>query len=291
MTGLTEDTEIWTDWHPGERHLQERAGVAGRLSMHQLRGFMTDQHRLFFNQRPFMVVGAVDESGRPWASLLAGPVGFVQAPSPRRLILSARPDASDPLTAGLRVGAELGLLGIEFATRRRNRVNGRIAALDDGGITLAVEQAFGNCPKYIGPQDYSFTAARGPAASVRSDDAAVRACLARADRFFLVTSSTGGVDVSHRGGPAGFIEADPLGGLLIPDYPGNNYFNSLGNLLLNPRAGLLIPDPVSGALLHLTGRAEILWADSPTPPQGGPGRGWRFIPEAGLLRQAVLAQG
>jgi uncharacterized protein len=44
-------------------------------------------------------------------------------------------------------------------------------------------------------------------------------------------------------------------------YPiaGNFFFNTLGNLTVNPRAGLLFIDFATGDLLYLTVDAEIIW--------------------------------
>ena len=47
--------------------------------------------------------------------------------------------------------------------------------------------------------------------------------------------------------------------LEFPDYPGNNMFNTLGNLARHPRAGLLFVDFDSGDLLQLTARVGIQW--------------------------------
>jgi hypothetical protein len=44
-----------------------------------------------------------------------------------------------------------------------------------------------------------------------------------------------------------------------PDYPGNGFFNTLGNLTLDPRAGLVFVDFAAGTLLHVAGRATIIW--------------------------------
>jgi hypothetical protein len=49
--------------------------------------------------------------------------------------------------------------------------------------------------------------------------------------------------------------------LLFPDYRGNNMFNTLGNIISNPRTGLLFPDFQSGSALQLSGSARILWED------------------------------
>lgn len=68
-----------------------------------------------------------------------------------------------------------------------------------------------------------------------------------------------GVDVSHRGGNPGFIRVEE-GVLKIPDYVGNNYFNTLGNLAVNPRVGLLVIDFERGDLLFLAATVDVLWA-------------------------------
>ncbi len=68
-----------------------------------------------------------------------------------------------------------------------------------------------------------------------------------------------GVDVSHRGGKPGFVRVDDARTLSAPDFIGNFFFNTLGNLTLNPRAGLLFIDFENGDLLYLAVTAEILW--------------------------------
>ena len=54
-------------------------------------------------------------------------------------------------------------------------------------------------------------------------------------------------------------------------------FNTLGNLAVNPRAGLVIPDFENRKTLQLTGRAQLLWGiDDPGNETGGTGRYWEF---------------
>lgn len=108
--------------------------------------------------------------------------------------------------------------------------------------------------------------------------------VAAADTAFVASSTPpgtaqagGGVDVSHRGGRPGFIRAGEDGAFEIPDYRGNRFFNTLGNLLAYPRAGLLIVDFASGDVLQMTGTAEIVWDG---PPGAAPvaERLWRLKP-------------
>jgi predicted pyridoxine 5'-phosphate oxidase superfamily flavin-nucleotide-binding protein len=253
-------------FHRGERLVQERVGVAARMQVagRAIRGYMSEQHRDFFEQLPFVVVGSVDASGQPWASIVAGPPGFMAA-SADLLTIGALPLAGDPLV--VRPGALVGLLGIEPHTRRRNRMNGVVESVDAQGFCVRVQQSFGNCPKYIQAREPSYVP-RAPGTVVRSaalDDFAVRMLLA-ADTFFIASAYPGGgegrshgVDVSHRGGNPGFISVSD-GALRVPDYSGNNYFNTLGNLAINSRAGLLVVDFVTGDLLFVAVTVEIVWS-------------------------------
>lgn len=252
-------------FHAGEHALQARAGLRERMAdigARVIRDHMPEQHREFFALLPFLLVGSVDGQGQPWASALHGTPGFVQSPDARRLRIAARPPASSALAAHLRTGASLGLLGLQPHTRRRNRMNGRVAALDDGGFEVAVEHSFGNCPKYIRVREaHALNDAAPPAAPEARpalDDEA-RALIAAADTLFIASAHAGQVDVSHRGGAPGFVGLDEEGRLLLPDYAGNFFFNTLGNLLLEPRAGLLFIDFKRGDLLQLSASAELVW--------------------------------
>jgi predicted pyridoxine 5'-phosphate oxidase superfamily flavin-nucleotide-binding protein len=290
-------TSSTSPWHRGEQILQEREGVVERLAelgARIVRDFMPEQHRAFFAQLPFLVLGAVDAQGAPWASLVEGAPGFLSSPDPRTLRVDALPDAGDPIAPLLRPGAALGALGIELPTRRRNRANGVIEATDARGFALHVQQSFGNCPQYIQ------TRARAAGVDARTravedlgaslDDVA-RAQIERADTFFVASyadEGTRAVDVSHRGGKPGFVRVD--GDVLtIPDFAGNLQFNTLGNLLLNPRAGLCFVDFARGDLLQLSGATELVFDGPELASFAGAERLWRCRVQRALRRSGALA--
>ena len=290
-------------FHQGERAVQARLGVEERMAevgKHVIRDFMPDQHREFFGQLPFVLVGSVDALGRPWASVLVGEPGFVRSPDPRRLDIAARPIEGDPLAKRLRLGAPLGFLGIEPITRRRNRVNGHVSGQDEHGFSVSVDQSFGNCPQYIQGRDYGFARdARDVRPRARevlaAFDADAQAHITAADTLFVATHAAAakgeaarGADVSHRGGRSGFVKIEDERTLLIPDFTGNLFFMTLGNIALNPVAGLLFIDFERGDLLTLTGRAEIVWEGEELVGFEGAERAWRFHLETGLrLRDAL----
>jgi len=294
-------------FHAGEQAVHERLGIRERmvgLGQKVIRTAMPEQHQRFFEQLPFMLVGSVDSAGQPWASVLVGKPGFVQAPGAKRLDFRARPIPGDPLAEGLAAGAQLGFLGIELHTRRRNRVNGHVVAADAQGFSVEVDQSVGNCPQYIQGREFEWVRDASDlrprateALSALEDDA--RALIARSDTLFIATQAppvagdpdvtTGrGADVSHRGGRAGFVKIEDERTFLVPDFTGNFFFMTMGNLQLNPRAGVLFIDFDSGDLLTLTGTAEVVWGGEALAAFDGAERAWRFRIESGWrLRNAL----
>ncbi|WP_339948399.1 pyridoxamine 5'-phosphate oxidase family protein [uncultured Albimonas sp.] len=259
-------------FHGGELEAQARAGVgeAAAAGGAFIRDHMPEQHRAFFAGLPFLVVAGGDAQGRTWASILEGPEGFATSPDPRRLNLGRGLAPADPLAETFERGGEIGLLGIELATRRRNRLNGRLRREGEGeGFALEVWQSFGNCPQHILPRERRVEGGRpGPVRVSDRLSGEQAARISAADTFFIASGfaasgredgAAGGFDASHRGGPQGFVRVEGGGALSFPDYAGNNFFNTLGNLLRDPRVGLVFVDFESGGLLHLSGRASIDW--------------------------------
>jgi len=254
-------------FHAGEQAIQIRAGVREKIEevgSRMIRPYMPEQHREFFALLPWLLVGSTDAGGQPHASLLWGEPGFTRSPEPTLLRINARLEGDDPLAAHLSDGAKLGVLGLEPPTRRRNRMNGAVIENDADGFTVAVAQSFGNCPKYIQARPWQMASRKpGPLEQGQGLDARWLPLALRADTLFIASQHgdplAGGVDVSHRGGTPGFVSLGADGRLWLPDYRGNSMFNTLGNLLHEPRCGLLFIDFESGDLLQLEARAELYW--------------------------------
>lgn len=266
-------------FHAGEVALQASLGVRDKLAAlgpRLIRDHMPDQHRELFGKLPTMFVGTLDRDGQPWATIVHGPPGFVRTPDEHTLALATYPPADDPARAGLEVGAAVGLLGLEPHTRRRNRANGVIVAADERAWHVLVHQSFGNCPRYIharAPVARPTPPPGLPTAEGARLSPAAHDLIARSDTLFLATSSAGrltpadlaagtgaGVDVSHRGGRAGFVAVHRRADgdeLVVPDYAGNAMFCTLGNLLAWPRAGLLVLDYQRGDVLQLAATATV----------------------------------
>ncbi|MFJ5228952.1 pyridoxamine 5'-phosphate oxidase family protein [Kitasatospora sp. NPDC088391] len=277
---------VRTGFHEGELAVQLRAGatrqaarLAGMLAPADLSGGATR----FLAGRTFAAIAARDTDGALWTSPLTGPPGFLHASSPTTLDVRALPAAGDPLE-DLPAHQAVGLIALEFAARRRLRINGTLSHAHRHGLRVDVEQAYGNCPQYIqsrqlhsGPGTAPDTGPVRRGRGLTADDIDL---VRRADTLVIGTTHPArGNDASHRGGPPGFVRVEG-GALWWPDYRGNNMFNTLGNLQADPAAALLFCDFTTGRTLHLSGRAALEWTGTGVPgDDDDTGRRVRFTPE------------
>ncbi|MEU7886078.1 pyridoxamine 5'-phosphate oxidase family protein [Microbispora bryophytorum] len=252
--------------HAGEIAVQRRTGV--RLSGHgsaRVRAEIPEVAARFLESQRMVVIGAEDREGRVWAAPLTGRPGFVAPSGDRTILVDAVPVA--PLAGVFDVEHDIGMLAVEPWTRRRMRVNGR-ARRDGDHLILRTEQVYSNCPKYLQKRTIVEDLEPGERTSRSGDrlSEAQREWVTAADTFFVATHAPGlGSDVSHRGGDPGFVEVVDDRRLVWPDYAGNLMYMTLGNLELNPAAGLLFLDWATGDALHLTGRARVDWEPREVP--------------------------
>lgn len=221
---------------------------------------------------PFVIVGSLDEAGRPWASILSGPTGFASVVDDG-LKIDAQPACGDPLVSTMANGGDVGMLAIDFARRTRYRVNGN-ASPASGHLLVNVKQCYRNCPQYIHGRSAEYRERRPAieeppsARRLSALDEWSFGIVSRAETFFIATHGCGtrcddprlGADVSHRGGNAGFVEVRADGKrVAFPDYIGNFMFNTLGNLARYPRCGLLFIDFATGRTVQVTGTVSVDW--------------------------------
>ena len=252
-------------FHSGEIAVQERAGVrdiaedVGEGIVDHLPPGASG----FLELRQMAVLGTVDSDGRVWASVVTGQPGFIETVDDRTLKILARASSSDPLFRNLTKEGHVALFAPDFVASRRVRVNGR-GVIKQGAIYIRTEEVYGNCRRYL--QERLFIGERKTSATDQSAEignalsATQQQQIARADTFFIATDNPErGADVSHKGGNPGFVRVVDDKHLAFPDYNGNSMFNTLGNLTVNPHAGLLFIDFDSGRTLQLSGRASIDW--------------------------------
>ena len=277
-------TQEQSPFHWGEQEVQTRLGIRDKveeIGRRIVRDYFPEQHREFYTLLPFLIVGMTDAQDRLWASILTGQPGFITSPTVRELRIATQPLFGTPIADRFQVGANIGILGILPENRRRNRCIGQISEVDAEGITIEIAQTFGNCPQYIQTRDIEVLPdIASPQTEKQVEqgdrlDAQAKLLIQQSDTLFIATAYSAGqtssdtpstvknpafgTDVSHRGGKPGFVRVENDQTVVFPDFTGNLVFNTVGNILVNPRAGLLFIDYETRDLLYLTGRAEIVW--------------------------------
>lgn len=274
-------------YHRGEIAVQELLGERSQavLNGRVISSVIPAPARPFVGQQSCVAIGWLDTSGDPWASLVVGEPGFASCDQDGTALTIrttggiVHPSSfhDDVLAAGA-----LGMLFIDLATRRRLRVNGVVDRSTARALRVAVEQAFPNCPKYIQRRERVDAATLvSPATTSRGlgAPAHLESWLSRTDTAFVASvGPEGRIDCSHRGGRRGYMRLDG-DAVVVPDYPGNSMFCSLGNMTVEPRAGLVLVDFDAQQQLHLSGDVSVEMARTdPTEPTGGSGRWWTLRP-------------
>ncbi|KAF9305986.1 hypothetical protein BGZ74_008060 [Mortierella antarctica] len=199
-------------WHRGERLFQDRVQVREAIQGASaiFRPSLTPQHQDFVPGLNYIFVGSLDESGRPWVSMVCNCPKYITI----REMAPIEPLVSSSMTSLQEV--------FHYGTATNTTFQG----LSD------FEQGI-----------------------VRRAD-----CLFIASRYIdeSLPDQTSGMDCNHRGGNPGWIRVDGEGkSIVFPDYSGNRFFNTLGNIAADPRVGLLFVDFDTGDCLHVTGTAQI----------------------------------
>lgn len=247
-------------YHSGEIEAQRRAGAreladrVGRI----IGPAIPSAAAAFLSHRQFVVAATVSASGAVHASLLGGVRGFASATTPSTIEMRPEYGHTGDVRDDIEATGTIGLLAIDFSSRRRMRANG-VAVLRDEAIVVSTREVYSNCPQYIHERaDEILVSPRATRMSV-SLSVAQQSLIRAADTFFIASSHPdAGADASHRGGDRGFVSAASTS-LRWLDYPGNNMFNTIGNLIVNPRCGLLFTDFATGAALRIEGRASVEW--------------------------------
>lgn len=260
------------NFHEGEARIQAESGVdTTSFDAGVDEPFRPEFHAnevQFVNRRTFSVAASVDCQGRPWASPLIGLADrLFSVESATTVLITPQDIGGDPLFDNIDATGELGVLYFDPSRRRRAKSLGKATSTPDRSINYRMHRHFGLCTKYIFKRQHDMTDKDLPAVGTMATtvqtptdclDANDRTQLESADTVFLASHHTEhGADATHRGGPPGFVTVIDDVTLSMPDYLGNGMFQTLGNLLLDDRIGLLSVDFNTGRTLQFTGHGRI----------------------------------
>jgi predicted pyridoxine 5'-phosphate oxidase superfamily flavin-nucleotide-binding protein len=256
---------VRSQYHSGEREAQRLAGEQDIADAREgmVRSAIPRQVFEWLREQTLLAIATLEASDHLWATVVPGERGFLEpdATGTHLWIQGAMPST---VLTGLKSGGNIGLLAIDLNSRQRMRINGTATALP-AGLHVSVQEAFFNCPKYITRRTALPSATNSERAEREGSQLLAEhlQLLNETDVLFLATTHPErGLDVSHRGGDPGFVQLLPDGRIRVPDYTGNSLFNSLGNLLIDTRVALAVPNLRTGTILQITGTAAIRWNDT-----------------------------
>lgn len=272
-----------TPYHIGEATVQE---LFGEKKLAERNGKVITDKIIpgainFIEKQPFFLASSRNLEGELWISPLAGAAGFIRVAGESSISLNTEllySNPSDVFWRNVKETHKIGLLFIELSSRRRFRINGSITT-EDNNLIITISQAYPNCPKYIQQRHGHPTQKPHYHDQVTKGQILIQPfvnLIRNADTFFVGScSATGDMDASHRGGPPGFVTIKDDSTLVIPDYPGNSMFNTLGNFHVNPAAAITFIDFENNTTLQLSGSAEV-FSTQDEPPPGQTNRYWVF---------------
>ncbi|CAG8951235.1 hypothetical protein HYFRA_00007982 [Hymenoscyphus fraxineus] len=271
-------------FHDGEKTMHKLLQIPMRDNPTQ--PFLTPYAANTLTRSPILALGALDSKGRHWTSLWGGEAGFSrpvaqgvigmktiinQSYDPvAEILLEGRHDGEVVKAEG--AGKMVGMLAIDLETRSRVKLYGRMVAgalqgTEEGighvQLVVKIEQSLGNCPKYLNKKHIlpSIPQPKLVTSELPLPQAALD-LVSKSDLFFISSSNQeADMDTNHRGGPAGFVrilQTEKGTSLVYPEYSGNRLYQTLGNLITTPQAGLVFPDFETGDVLYVTGNTEIL---------------------------------
>lgn len=275
-------------YHEGEHAVQDRLNVsaAARTNQRVIRNSLPEGASSFIANQSMVVIGSRDIAGYVWATIVFAGSGFLRAKDAHTIEIDLSHTAisdEDPLWSNLAVCPDVGLLVMDLSTRKRLRINGSVSATGPKLWSLDIAQAYANCPRYIQRRELVVRnetpiSDSSPMQNGTTLTPTQTELIRNADTFFVASAHPQcGLDASHRGGAPGFVHVLTPTRLLIPDFPGNNMYNTLGNFYTNPQAGLIFIDFNQHRLLQLTGSVKIIWnLNQPAEETGGTQRYWEF---------------
>ncbi|KAF2870261.1 oxidoreductase-like protein [Massariosphaeria phaeospora] len=315
-----------TSWNEGETTMQKLLRVPDMDN--PTSQMLTPQAANMLQRGPLLIVGTLDAQDRPWTTLWGGQPGFSRPLGGNIIGTSTIVDGvNDPVVQALVGHVESGEmvqgaqkmisgLTLDLMTRKRVKLAGRMVAgtLEEVDVEYAegaerpgkvaskqhqlqlgvnVEQSVGNCPKYMNQYDLRPALVTSEIISQSSSlSLEAKALIAKADMFFLSSSTPKDMDTNHRGGPSGFVRVLSDTEFVYPEYSGNRFYQSLGNLYMNPKIGITFPDYESGNVLYTTGHAEILIGNDAASLLPGSNLALRIkIDEARLVRGGLPFRG
>lgn len=250
-------------YHEGEVYIQELMGVrtiSDSLSS-MIKKDMSVVATQFLKTLSFSVITFSKETSILHSSIVFGLNSFIKILTKNELLIDLKNRSFIPKEILEEKTLTIGFIGLDFENKMRIRINGK-GDIKNNQLHLVIDEIYSNCPKYItnrklnGKLDFFDEIKHYKNSSLEKNSINI---LTNADTFFLSTiHKSKGADISHKGGKKGFLRVVSPAQLEFDDFPGNNLYNSIGNIYTNKNVNILVIDFFSNDILHIVGTAKIM---------------------------------
>lgn len=250
-------------YHEGEIRIQELMGVrtiSDSLSS-MIQKDMSVVAIQFLKALSFSVITFSKETTILHSSIVFGFDSFIKILTKNELLIDLTNRSFIPKEILEGKVLNIGFIGLDFENKMRIRINGK-GDIKNNQLHLVIDEIYSNCPKYItdrklkGKLDFSDEIKLYKNSFLEGNSKHI---LSNTDTFFLSTiHKSKGADISHKGGKKGFLRVISSTKFEFDDFPGNNLYNSIGNIYTNPNINILAIDFFSNDILHIVGTAKII---------------------------------
>lgn len=249
-------------YHEGEVYVQELMGVrdlANSLSS-MFQNTLSPVAIQFLKSINFSILSFNIDNKELFSCVVYGLESFIKIVNLDEILISLDKKSFIPKHIINHENLSIGFLGLDFENKMRIRINGK-GKIQDNNLHFKIKQVYSNCPKYIearkliGKKEFQKNTAiyNYSEFNQKSED-----IIKNANTFFLSSCHIiRGADVSHKGGYQGFLKVVGPSKLEFDDFAGNNMYNSLGNIHINPQVNIVVIDFDKNDILHIQGMAII----------------------------------
>ncbi|WP_121626815.1 pyridoxamine 5'-phosphate oxidase family protein [Poseidonibacter antarcticus] len=251
-----------TVFHEGEYHIQEIMGV--RKSSDTLSSMIKDNippiASKFLKDLNFCIITISTKKDDLFTYTVYNHNNFIEIVNQSQISINLENHSYIPKEFYNIKNINIGMIGLNFEKAMRIRINGK-GKIKSNKLYLSIDEIYSNCPKHIKRrvlQEDTKILENQTIQKGRKLNEEIINIISNIDTFFIATShKEKGLDVSHKGGNKGFLKVLETNQLAFKDVPGNNLYNTIGNIYTNPNINIFFIDFKNYDTYHIKGIASI----------------------------------